>query len=74
MRSCRLKHHHPTTCLALFVEFVELVFERLLIRGRVPAREGEGDDVIHVEGVRHGDKVAALDRQNERLIMLASSR
>src|SRR5260370_42559027 len=32
--------HHPAALCAFFVELVELVFERLLVSGRVPRFEG----------------------------------
>ena len=61
-------HHHPALGRAFLVELVEFVLQRLLVGGRVIALEREGHDVVHVEGVRHGDEVAALDRQDERLV------
>jgi len=61
-------HHHPPTMSALFVKLIKLVFERLLVDGRVPTLEGERRDVVHVYGVGHGHEVAALQLDDERLV------
>src|SRR5260370_23212459 len=46
-------HHHAPPMRSLLVKLIELVAERLLVGGRVPADEGKGDDVVHVEGIRY---------------------
>src|SRR5258707_9350149 len=50
-------HHHAPSMHALFVKLIELVAQRLLVGGRIPADEGKADDVVHVEGVRDGDEI-----------------
>src|SRR5580658_8880367 len=36
--------------------------QRLLARGGIPALERKRNDIVHMEGVGHGDEVAALQR------------
>src|SRR5260221_10337990 len=61
-------HQHAPSMHALFVELIELVAQRLLVGGRIPADEGKGDDVVHVEGVGDGDEISPAYRDNERLV------
>src|SRR6266851_4708318 len=62
-------HHHAPSMRALFVKLIELVAQRLLVGSRIPANEGKGDDVVHVEGVGDGDEILPAYRDNERLVV-----
>src|SRR5258706_7022812 len=60
--------HHAPALRALFVELVELVAQRLLVRRRAPGDEREGNDVVEMKRVGHRHEVAALQRHDERLV------
>src|SRR6266446_4695136 len=60
--------HHSPALRALLVELVELVAQRLLVRRRAPADEGEGNDVVEMKRIRDRHEVAALQRHDERLV------
>jgi len=61
-------HHHSAPSGSFLIKLVELILERLLISGRIPALEWKGNDVVHVERVWHRDKVATLDWDNEGFV------
>src|SRR6478672_2366738 len=54
---------------ALLVKLIELIAQRLLVGGCIPALEWEGDDVIHVEGVRDRHEIPSAHRDDERLVV-----
>src|SRR5258708_2653149 len=62
-------HHHAPPMRSLLVKLIELVAERLLVGGRVPADEGKGDDVVHVEGIRYRHEVPSAHRHDKRLVV-----
>src|SRR5712672_2944905 len=62
-------HHHPPPMRTFLVKLVKFVVQRLLVGGCVPADEGKGDDVVHVEGVGDGDEIPPAYRDNERLVV-----
>src|ERR1700738_1069812 len=62
-------HHHAPARGAFFVELVELVAQRLLVSGGIPALERKRDNVVHVESIGNGDEVASAHRNDERLVM-----
>src|SRR6202051_1661751 len=62
-------NHHTPPMWPFLVKLVELIAQRLLLGGRMPALEREGDDVVHVEGVRNGHKVPSAHRDDERFVV-----
>src|SRR5207245_1812461 len=60
--------HHSSTVRSLLVELVKLVAQRLLVRCRAPADEGEGNNVVEMKRVWNRHEVAALQRHDERLV------
>src|SRR5882757_1073170 len=62
-------HHHAPPMCTLLVQLIELVAQRLLVSRRVPANEGKGDDVVHVEGIRYRHEVASTHRHDKRLVV-----
>src|SRR5690348_5015603 len=53
---------------AFLVKLVELVAKPLLIGRRIPSIERKRDDVVHMEGVRNGDEITALQGHDEWLV------
>src|SRR5260370_2650852 len=64
-------HHHAPPMRAFLVKLVEFIAQRLLVRGRLPALEREGDDLVHVEGGRDGPKVPSAHREDDRSVWAA---
>src|SRR5260221_5512760 len=62
-------HHHTRRMCAFIVKLIEFIAQRLLVGGRIPALEREGDDVVHVEGVRNGHKVPSAHWDDERFVV-----
>src|SRR5258707_10318483 len=62
-------HNHAAPMRAFLVELVELVAQRLLVGGRVPANEGKGDDVVHVEGVRYRHEIPSAHRDDKGFVV-----
>ena len=54
---------------AFLVKLIEFIAQRLLVGGRIPALEREGDDVVHVEGIGNGHKVPPSHRDDERFVV-----
>src|SRR5260370_40712385 len=61
-------HHHAPPIRALVVKLIELVAQRLLVGGRIPAHEGKRDDVVHVKSIRNGDEVSPAHPDDERFV------
>src|SRR5260221_5908426 len=63
------RHHHAPPMRALLVKLVELVAQRLLVSGGIPADEGKRHDVGHGEGIRGGGEGPPRARDDERLVV-----
>src|SRR5216684_4078716 len=62
-------HHHAPPMRTLLVKLIELVAQRLLVSSRIPANEGKGDDVVHVEGIRYRHEIPSAHRDDKRLVV-----
>src|SRR5260370_1167725 len=62
-------HHHAPPMRTFVVKLIELVAQRLLVGGRVPANEGKGDDVVHVEGVRYRHEIPSAHRDDKGFVV-----
>src|SRR5260370_32212171 len=62
-------YHHAPPLRTLLVKLIELVAQRLLVGDRVPANEGKGDDVVHVEGVRYRHEIPSAHRDDKGVVV-----
>jgi len=62
-------HHHPPPLRTFLIKLIELVAQRLLVGGRVPANKGKGDDVVHMKGIGDGNEIPSAHGDDKRLVV-----